>query len=279
MAGRVVCDPAAPAEAPRRLELQPAHDLVIAPGVAAGLVAELQRSSTSLQHLHFWNNDSLWEQLVRGERAQESGFLAAIAALQQLTSLKIWNNGASYHVLPPASTVLPTSLEWLVYGCGELPRQIAQLTRQEHLELGRYCIPLPASLAVLPSLRGLNVGCREFPAQLAHLTRLEELEIHGRMAMCEANQHVTALVRLTRVRMVGLLAGGRCTHTVLTCSLLSALAAHVADNLYGRFQGPAPQLDRAGQPAQAGARQPWPTGCRGRAATAGHLDAAHVAAH
>ena len=172
-----------------------------APGVAAGsLVAVLQRSSTSLQHLKLLYNDSLWEQLVRGERQHASGFLAAIAALQQLTSLEIHNDGSSNHVLPPASTVLPTSLQRLVYDCGELPRQASQLMRLEHLTLDA---PLPASLALPPSLRGLEVYCCEVPAQLAQLTRLEELDLHGREAVCETDQHVTALARLTRVRVVG----------------------------------------------------------------------------
>ena len=185
----------------RRLGLY-LYGLVIAPGLAAGLVAVLHRSSTSLQHLELAYNDSFWKQVVRGERAQESGFLAAIAALQQLTSLSIHNVGFGEHVLPPASTFLPTSLQRLVYECGELPRQSSQLTRLEHLRLG-WNTPLPASLALPPSLRGLSLVCREVPGQLAQLTRLEELEIHGRMPVCETDHHITALARLTRVRVVG----------------------------------------------------------------------------
>ena len=170
-----------------------------APGVAAGLVAVLQRSGTSLQHLHFWYNDSLWEQVVPNEREHASGFLAAIAALHQLTSLKIYNYGTASCVLP-SRTVLPTSLQRLAYNCGKLPRQITQLTRLEHLTLDAR---LPASLALPPSLRGLGLACSEVPAQLALLTQLEELALDGQEAVCETDQHVTALARLTRVRVVG----------------------------------------------------------------------------
>ena len=185
---------ATPERALLRLVLN--SDVVITPGLAAGLVAVLRSSSASLQHLGLVFEESLWDLLVRGERAQESGFLAAIAGLQQLTSLDI---AGGYVGLPP-STVLPTSLQRLVYECGELPRQVTQLTRLEHLTLDA---PLPASLALPPSLRGLEVYCCEVPAQLAQLTRLEELDLHGREAVCETDQHVTALARLTRVRVVG----------------------------------------------------------------------------
>ena len=181
----------------RRLGLY-LYGLVIAPGLAAGLVAVLQRSSTSLQHLALWYERSLGEQLVRGKRAQESGFLAAIAALQQLTSLDIRNGGAVSCRLP-RSTLLPTSLQRLVYDCGELPRLFSQLTRLEHL---RSRAPLPASLALLPSLRGLSVTCSHVPAQLSQLTRLEELELEGG-GVCETNQHAKAIARLTRVSVVG----------------------------------------------------------------------------
>ena len=183
----------------RRLELD-LYDLIIAPDVAAGLVAVLRRSSTSLLHLRLEHSNSLWEQLVRGKRARKSGFLAAIAALQQLTSLGIGSRVTS-HVLPP-STVLPTSLQRVDYVCGELRRQVTQLTRLEHVSLG-HTTPLAASLASLPSLRGLHVQCREVPAQLAQLTRLEELRLYGHHLVCGTDQHVTALTRLTRVSVVG----------------------------------------------------------------------------
>ena len=183
----------------RRLGLY-LYGLVIAPGLAAGLVAVLHRSSTSLQHLKLEYNNSLWEQLMGGERAQESGFLAAIAALQHLTSLDIRNGGAVSCRLP-RSTLLPTSLQRLVYDCGELPRLFRQLTRLEHVSLG-HTTPHPASLALLPSLRGLTLACCEVPAQLSQLTRLEELELEGGGGMvCETDQHATALIWLTRVRM------------------------------------------------------------------------------
>ena len=199
----------------RRLGLY-LYGLVIAPGLAAGLVAVLQRSSTSLQHLALWYDRSLGEQLVRGERAQESGFLAAIAALQQLTSLDIRNRGAASHVLPPASTVLPTSLQRLEYNCGELPRQITQLTRLEYLSLNT---PIPASLALPPSLRWLSLNCGEVPAHLSQLTRLEDLCLYGGTGVVrETDQLATALAQLTRVRVVGsrhLLS----LHAVLTTSI------------------------------------------------------------
>ena len=58
----------------RRLELSLRH-MVITPDEAPALVAVLRCSSTSLQCLGLAYSTSLWEQLVHGERAQESGFL------------------------------------------------------------------------------------------------------------------------------------------------------------------------------------------------------------
>ena len=201
----------------------------------------------------------------------------AIAALQQLTSLNIHSDGAASSLLPPASILLPTSLQRLVYECGELPRQISQLTRLERLS---FTSALPASLALPRSLRALVIWwCTEVPAQLAQLTRLEELALMGRGELVrETNQHVTALARLTRVRVAG---GGHLLYlnSALTDSKLSALAAHVVDASWDYVQRTAPQLDRADQPAQASTPPPWPIACSERAATAGQLDAAHVAAH
>ena len=183
-----------------QLQLSPGPNSVIAPDVAAGLVAVLCRSSTSLQHLDMWYSDSLGEQLVQGEGAQESGFLAALAALQQLTSLEINNCGTPGCVLP-SSTVLPNSLQRLVYQCGELPRQVSQLTQLQHLSANSL---LPASLALLPSLRGLRLKCEEVPAQLAQLTQLEDLDLPTLSLWSETIQHVTALTRLTRASVVWL---------------------------------------------------------------------------
>ena len=187
----------------RRLELD-LYDLIIAPGVAAGLVAVLHRSATSLQHLRLDYDYRLWEQLVRGKRARKSGFLAAVAALQQLTSLKIVNDGAVSCRLP-RSTVLPTSLQRLDYNCGKLPRQISQLTRLEHLTLDT---PLPAGMPLPPNLRVLEMDYRDIPAQLANLTRLEELRLFGGgQGVSETDKYVTALARLTQV---GVVCGAHC---------------------------------------------------------------------
>ena len=155
-----------------RLDLQ-MHRFVVEPGVAAGLVAVLRRSSTSLQHLDLWYSDSLGEQLLSGERAEESGFVAAIEALQQLTSLSI-RGGPDL----PSSTVLPASLQQLGYYCDELPQQITHLTRLERLRVW-FSTPLPVSSVLLPSLRGLSMWCIEIPAHLIQLTQLEELELNG----------------------------------------------------------------------------------------------------
>ena len=51
--------------------------------MAAGLVAVLCRSSTSLQHLDMWYSDSLGEQLVRGEADQH------VTAIAQLTQVRM----------------------------------------------------------------------------------------------------------------------------------------------------------------------------------------------
>ena len=191
----------------RRLELN-LYEVDTMPGLEAGVVAVLRRSSASLQHLS--HGPSYWDQSVRSTRAQAS-FLAAIAALQQLTSLEIWGKGADL----PASKVLPTSLQWLIYHCGVLPRQISQLTRLERLSLGRRT-PLPASLALLPSLRALDLNYTGVHTQLTCLTRLEALTIYGSNGgVDEANKHITALARLTKVRDLWQLA--------------LAVAAHSAD--------------------------------------------------
>ena len=183
----------------RRLELN-LWRVVTAPDVAAGLVTVLRRSSATMQHLKLLLNESFWEELVRDEHAIASGFLAAIAALQQLTSLEVRNPVACTSVLP-SRTVLPTSLQRLVYYCGNPNGQFSQLTRLEHLSMGART-PLPASQPLPHSLRELEVVCTEFPAELAHLARLEKLALRGGGEfVCKTNRHVTALSCLTRVRV------------------------------------------------------------------------------
>ena len=171
--------------------------LVIAPDVAAGLVEVLRRSSTSLQHLGLVYSDSLGD---------------------------CQGHGDSSCVLPPPSTVLPASLERLVYHCGELPLQVSQLTRLEHLSART---PPPASLVLPPSLRALDFWCREIPAQLSQLTRLEELTLRGYGGVCETSQHATALARLPRVRVLLVAgAGCSCTHCWLTEALCPCRSHH-----------------------------------------------------
>ena len=105
----------------RRLELD-LLNIAVPPDAAAGLVAVLRRSKASLKDFDLVYGDRLWEQLMADGRARERAFLAAIAALRQLTRLDIQNQGANSKSLP-VNTVLPTSLQKLFYYCGPLPQQ------------------------------------------------------------------------------------------------------------------------------------------------------------